>query len=293
MATQPLRSGPARGPIWQMDFNAVPLRDEQNRRVWELLVCDPTGRFRQAQYCSNQEVNSTWVARQLRSYLEAAPQPPSAIRVFRARMSSILQRACDAVGIPMLPSRRVYTLKAWMRERAEQVYPQETQFTYSPEPPVDPDPPDPIRLPDKLQGERWAFVTLRAEDLREADAWPIEFGELFPVAWDTLTPDTLAPVVRSTLIPGLVITSQRALPMAAWMSGMEPAYLSVADRRLLLEAGLNDCYLLAQLRDETLRTEAEVFAQRQQQAQGLHFLAIQTDLRAQSFAGFWLMQHPL
>jgi hypothetical protein len=284
LATQPVLSGPVRGPIWQMDFNAVPLRDEQDRRVWELLVCDPSGQFRKAQYCSNQEVNSTWVAQQLRSYLETAPQPPSAIRVFRARMSSILQRACDLAGIPMLPSRRVYTLKAWMRERAEQVYPQEPQFTYSPESPLEPDPPDPIRLPDKLQGERWALVTLRAEDLREADTWPTEFGELFPVAWDTLAPDTI--------IPGMVITSQRALPMAAWMSGVEPAYLSVVDGQLLFEAGLNDCYLFAQLRAEKLRAEAEGFAKRQYLAQGIHFLAIQTDLKAQSFAGFWLMQHP-
>ncbi|MFS8796856.1 Tab2/Atab2 family RNA-binding protein [Synechococcus sp. R70.1] len=282
MAIQPPRSGPVRGPIWQMDFNAVPLRDAQDRRVWELLVCDPGGQFRQAKYCSNQEVNSTWVAQQLRSYLEAAPQPPSAIRVFRARMSSILQRACNAVGIPMLPSRRVYALKAWMRERAEQVYPQETQFTYSPEPPVEPDPPDPVPLPDKLQGERWAFVTLRARDLREAETWPIEFGELFPVNWEAFAPDTI--------IPGLVIASQRALPIAAWMSGMEPAYLTVAEGWLLFEAGLNDCYLFAQLKDEKLRAEAEGFAQRQRQAQGIHFLAIQSDFRAQSFAGFWLMQ---
>lgn len=267
-----------------MDFNAVPLRDEQDRRVWELLVCDPSGQFRRARYCSNQEVNSTWVAQQLRQYLEQAPLPPVGIRVFRARMSSILQRACDAVGIPMLPSRRVYTLKAWMRERAEQVYPQETQFTYSPEPVIPPEPPDPTRLPDKLQGERWALVTLRAEDLREADTWPMEFGELFPVAWDTLPPDTI--------IPGLVITSQRALPMAAWMSGMEPAYLSVVDGQLLFEAGLNERYVFAQLKAEKLRAEAEGFAKRQHLAQGIHFLAIQTDLKAQSFAGFWLMQHP-
>ncbi len=282
MATQPLHSGPARGPIWQMDFNAVPLRDAQDRRVWELLVCDASGQFRQAKYCSNQEVNSTWVAQQLRSYLEAAPQPPAAIRVFRARMSSILQRACDAAGIPMLPSRRVYALKAWMRERAEQVYPQETQFTYSPEPPVEP---DPTRLPDKLQGERWALVTLRAEDLRQADQWPMEFGELFPVNWEALAPDTI--------IPGLAIASRRALPIAAWLSGMEPAYLHVAEGRLLFEAGLSDCYLFAQLKDEKLRAEAEGFAQRQRQAQGIHFLAIQSDFRAQSFAGFWLMQYPL
>ncbi|MCJ2541783.1 Tab2/Atab2 family RNA-binding protein [Synechococcus bigranulatus str. 'Rupite'] len=267
-----------------MDFTAVPLRDEQDRRVWELLVCDPSGQFRQAQYCSNQEVNSTWVAQQLRHYLEIAPQPPSAIRVFRARMSSILQRACDAVGIPMLPSRRVYTLNAWMRERAEQVYPNETQFRYCPEPLVEPEPPDPARLPDKLQGERWALVTLRAADLQEAESWPTEFGELFPVAWDTLAPDTI--------IPGLVITSRRALPMAAWMTGLEPAYLSVVQEQLILEAGLNDRYLFAPLKAEKLRAEAEGFAKRQHLAQGIHFLAIQTDLKAQSFAGFWLMQHP-
>lgn len=273
-----------RGPIWQMDFTAVPLRDEQGRRVWELLVCDPTGQFRQARYCSNQEVNSTWVAQQLQDYLEAAPQTPSAIRVFRARMSSILQRACNAVGIPMLPSRRVYALKAWQRERAEQVYPYEAQFTYSPEPPVEPDPPDPTRLPDKLQGERWAFVTLRAADLQEAESWPIEFGELFPVAWSDFPADTV--------IPGVVITSQRALPMAAWMTGIEPAYLSVAKEQLILEAGLNDRYLFTPLKTEKLRIEAEGFANRQRLAQGIHFLAIQTDFKAQSFAGFWLMQHP-
>ncbi|MFQ3612942.1 MAG: Tab2 family RNA-binding protein [Cyanobacteriota bacterium] len=240
-----------RGSIWQMDFTAVPLRDEQDRRVWELLVCDPSGQFRQAQYCSNQEVNSTWVAQQLRDYVQAAPQPPSAIRVFRARMSSILQRACDAVGIPMLPSRRVYTLNAWMRERAEQVYPNETQFRYCPEPLVEPEPPDPTRLPDTLQGERWALVT-----------------------------------------PGMVITSRRALPMAAWMTGLEPAYLSVVEEQLILEASLNDRYLFAPLKAEKLRAEAEGFAKRQHLAQGIHFLAIQTDLKTQSFAGFWLMQHP-
>lgn len=267
-----------------MDFTAVPLRDEQDRRVWELLVCDPSGQFRQAQYCSNQEVNSTWVAQQLRNYVQAAPQPPSAIRVFRARMSSILQRACDGVGIPMVPSRRVYTLNAWMRERAEQVYPHEAQFTYSPESPVEPDLPDPTRLPDKLQGERWALVTLRAADLQEAESWPTEFGELFPVDWSSLPPDTI--------IPGLVITSQRALPMAAWMTGIEPAYLSIVQEQLILEAGLNDRYLFAPLKAEKLRAEAEGFAKRQHLAQGIHFLAIQTDLNTQSFAGFWLMQHP-
>ena len=108
-------------PIWEMDFNALPLRDERDKRVWELLVCDRSGEFKQARYCSNQEVNSVWVGERLQEFLQIAPAPPAGIRVFRSRMSSILQRGCEAAEIPMRPSRRVYTLKQWMDERARQL----------------------------------------------------------------------------------------------------------------------------------------------------------------------------
>lgn len=271
-------------PIWEIDFNTAPLRDEREKRVWELLVCDQQGTFRQSCYANNQQVNSPWVAEQLREYIQKAPTPPAAIRVFRSRMSSILQRSCDSVGIPMRLSRRVYSLWAWMQERSQFVYPYETQYIYSPEEghPVQ-ELEDPVPLPDKLQGERWALVTLRVADLQDAAIWSVAFGETFPVIWEQWDPETL--------VSGLVIVSQRALPIAAWMSGLEPSFLTMMPdcSALVLEAGQTDRYLIATLKKQ-LQREAEEFISRKQNLDGIHFLAIQSQLDAESFAGLWLLK---
>ncbi len=273
-------------PIWEMDFNALPLRDDRDKRVWELLVCDRTGEFKQTRYCSNQDVNSVWVGERLQEFLQLAPVPPVGIRVFRSRMSSILKRGCEAAGIPMRPSRRVYALQQWMDQRAKEVYPNETQYTYQPNDVLmltETDLPDPTPLPDKLRGDRWALVTLQIADLRQADQWPTEFGELFAVDWDQLD--------QTQAVPGLLIASTRAVAIAAWMSGVEPSSLTVdPDQGLILEAGQTDRYLMARLTEDKLRAEGEGFQARKQQRGGLHFLALQTDLNEQSFAGFWLLK---
>ncbi len=273
--------------IWELDFKALPLRDSRDKRVWELLVCNATGDFKRSRYCSNQEVNSSWVAQQLQEYISETEDPPTAIRVFRSRMSSILQRGCTAAGIPMRPSRRVYTLLDWIDERAREVYPKETEYTYKPEP--DPiqelERADPLPLPDKLQGERWALVTLQARDLQVANEWATEFGELIPIDWERLDP--------GAVIPGLLIASRRASAIAAWMSGIEPAYLQAdlsEQSQLILEVGQSDRFTMVRLIDDKTRSEAEGFEARKQAVNGLHFLAIQTRLDAQSFAGFWLLK---
>lgn len=270
-----------------MDFNALPLRDDRDKRVWELLVCDRSGTFKQARYCSNQEVNSVWVGEQLQEFLQLAPEPPVAIRVFRSRMSSILKRGCETVGIPMRPSRRVYTLKTWMDQRAQEVYPNESQYTYQPNDVLmltETELPAPTSLPDKLEGDRWALVTLQVADLKAADQWPTEFGELFRVDWDGYE--------ATQAVPGLLIASSRAVAIAAWMSGVEPSGLTVdlEDKGLILETGQTDRYLLARLTDDKLKAEAEGFQARKQQVDGIHFLALQIALGEESFAGFWLLK---
>ncbi len=275
--------------IWEMDFNALPLRDANDKRVWELLVCDTSGSFKQACYCNNQQVKSEWVAEQLQQYLDMVPHPPVAVRVFRSRMASILQRGCAAVGLPMRPSRRVYTLKQWMQQRAADVYPNESQFTYQPNDvlTMDPDAPTPTVLPDKLRGERWALVNLRATEMTGIDEWPADFKDVFPVAWDEMDPELP--------IPGVIIVSRRAAALAAWMGGIEPACVhTVSGNRpnLVLEAGLSDSYILGNLTNPELQAEADHFETRKQGSTGIHFLAIQTDLNAQMFNGFWLLKDP-
>ncbi len=275
------------GTVWEMDFNALPLRDQQDKRVWELLVCDTSGAFKQACYCNNQQVKSEWVTEQLQQYLTITADKPVAIRVFRSRMSSILQRGCVGAGIPMRPSRRVYTLRKWMQQRATDVYPYETEFTYQPDDTIMMDAAlsAPATLPDKLRGDQWALVTLKVSDLKDMDQWPTEFSDQFPVEWDQFDSEAA--------VPGLLMTSRRASPLAAWMSGIEPAFLrQVAEPQpyLLLEAGQTDRYIMARLSSEKIQAESKQFEARKQAIQGLHFLAIQSDLQAQSFAGFWLLQ---
>ena len=62
-------------------------------------------------------------------------------------------------------------------------------------------------LPDPLQGDRWAFVTLPAGGFADLPDWDIGFGEVFSLNGLNLKP--------ATPIPGFIIFSTRALPLAA------------------------------------------------------------------------------
>lgn len=81
------------------------------------------------------------------------------------------------------------------------------------------------------------------------DSSNIGFGNTFSV--DTIDlPD-------STPVPGLLITSKRAEPLAAWMSGTELASVSADLERgdLSLEVGIDTQYMFARLWDLTQREE--------------------------------------
>ncbi|MBC6477369.1 MAG: DUF1092 family protein [Hormoscilla sp. GM7CHS1pb] len=163
-------------------------------------------------------------------------------------------------------------------------------------------PPIPQRLPDALRPKQWAFVSLTAGDLQEMSEWDISFGEAFPIPQE---------VTAETPIPGVILFSPRALPMAGWMSGIElaflkfipesPAGVSVATAsfrhelspdaaKLILETGASDSWILANLKNKQLITEAAGFESAKQEVQQIHFLAVQSDPQSQSFAGFWLLQ---
>jgi hypothetical protein len=114
--------------------------------------------------------------------------------------------------------------------------------------------------------------------------WDIGFGEAFPLEMIGLTPETK--------IPGVIIYSPRAVPLAGWMSGIELAFLKFSDRplpRLLLETGASDSWIVGNIKPQTL-TEAQSFEEAKQKASGVHFLAVQSDPQTESFAGFWLLQ---
>jgi hypothetical protein len=146
-------------------------------------------------------------------------------------------------------------------------------------------PSPPQRLPDALQGDKWAFVSLEASAFKDMSEWDIGFGEAFGLPMVGLS--------EETLIPGLIVYSSRATPLAAWMSGLELAYLRLdkSDRpSLLLETGENDSWILANLTDAATRGEAEQFEEAKRNAKNVHFLAVQSDPNSESFAGLWMLQ---
>lgn len=279
--------------IWELDFYSRPILDETNKKIWEVLVCESpkdsnaqvNSLFRYARYCPPNQVNSVWLKESLEAAIAQAPNPPDKIRFFRQAMNNMIAKACTDMGLPVQLSRRTFTLNQWLRQRMAEVYPQEPGYQAGSPPSVAFPPTNPQSLPDALIGKQWAFVTLEAADFEEMGEWTIDFGESFPLSLLDLSP--------KTRIPGLVIFSPRALALAGWMSGLELACLTY-DRefsnRLLLETGINDRWILASLPTETMQGEAESFELAKQQAQGVHFLAVQSDPETETFAGFWLLQ---
>jgi len=270
--------------VWELDFYSRPILDEQQKKLWEVLVCDTHRAFEYSRFCSSTQVNSSWLRSTLEEALAEAPQAPERIRFFRQPMNNMIMRACEELKIPAQLSRRTFALYQWLQQRTQEVYPTHPGFQPLATNPVQYEPAPLKPLPDALMGQQWAFVTLEASAFREMDAWTIDFGETF----------TLPMLGESEKqIPGLVVFSDRAQPLAAWMSGLEPAFLKFehsSPPRLVLETGAIDRWLFANLKDPQLQAEAQGFETAKQQAQQVHFLAVQSAPDAESFAGFWLLQ---
>jgi hypothetical protein len=279
--------------IWELDFYSRPIFDETNKKVWEILICEsplqidsqPESLFRYAEFCPSTEINSARLKQVLQTAIGQAPQPPDRIRFFRQAMTNMITRACQDLGLPTQLSRRTLALNQWLQQRQAEVYPTMPGFQAGANPTVSFAVTPPQPLPDALRGQKWAFVSLEATAFAEMNEWEIDFQEVFPLSLAGLSPNTQ--------IPGLVIFSSRATPLAAWMSGLDLACLKFdagPPARLLLETGVSDRWVLAALNNSKLQAEASQFEIAKQQAQQVHFLAVQTSPDSNSFAGFWLLQ---
>jgi hypothetical protein len=281
--------------VWELDFYSRPILDENQKKIWEVLVCESPLDTRQsidelfqyAQFCPNQQVNSIWLRDTLAEAIAQSKQTPQKIRFFRRQMSNMITKACEELGIRAQPSRRTYTLERLLQRRMQDFYPQQLGYQASAAASsfVQYQPQIPQLLPDALQYDKWAFVTLEAAAFEEMSEWEIGFSEAFPLAMMELAPDTP--------IPGIIIFSSRATPLAGWMSGLELAFVRFDKEqtpRLLLETGASDSWILATLKNPQTLAEANGFESAKERASGVHFLAVQSSPNSESFAGFWLLQ---
>lgn len=156
-------------------------------------------------------------------------------------------------------------------------------------------PPQP--LPDNLWGvtsryseaTRWRFASLPAADLEDAFK-----DRLIPILEmpDEWMPIALG-VASTTPIPGVVMDGgRRSLSLARWFQDSHPVslnYIAGAPDGLILEAGAVDRWIVATFEDSEVRSAAQLYQQRKQASQGLHFLLIQPDDSGMTYTGFWLL----
>lgn len=279
------------GSVWELDFYSRPILDDNQKKRWEILICDgaqsitDSSTLRYSKFLSNNQVNSIELQQALEEAIEKTGKAPTQVRFFRYQMQNMIKRACSELGVSARLSRRTLTLQSWLEDRQENFYPQQPGYKGGPSPatvqPVETARP----LPDALMGQRWAMVSLPAKDFADMPDWDIGFGEAFPLELANVAPDTM--------VPGILIFSERALPLAGWMSGLEMAYLDVQIgqiSQLLLETGTNDTWIMAGLNRPELKQEAERFMAAKEKANQVHFVAVQDNPDSESFAGFWLMQ---
>jgi RNA-binding protein Tab2/Atab2 len=280
--------------VWELDFYSRPILDENQKKIWEVLICETpldtrqSGKdlFQYAQFCPNQQVNSIWLRTAIEEAMQQSQQTPQKIRFFRRQMSNMIIKACEELGISAQASRRTYTIDRWLQQRLLGVYPKEPGYqpTAAAAAFVRYQPQTPQPLPDALEGQKWAFVTLEASAFAEMNEWEIDFGEAFPLAMMGLTPETR--------IPGIIIFSTRATPLAGWLSGLELVFVKFDESktRLLLETGASDSWILANIKDAQTQAEAKGFELAKEQAEMVHFIAVQSSPTSEAFAGFWLLQ---
>ena len=301
-AAPPSSAGTAASPIqadWELDYYSRPILEPDGKKRWELLICSsPSGaeasgqRFRWALNCPASSVNSQWLREALEQALAAAAEQgfaaPRKLRCWRASMRTMVQRAAETLGFELVPSRRCYALVEWLQERQATVYPAEEGYMAGPlAPPPQPIQPLAVPLPEAARGDSWSWASLPVAALRDAADWEVSFPGLLPLPDG---PDG-QPLDPEWMVSGLrLFSASRSLAIAGWIAGLEPVRLEVSGGQLVLEAGLEDRWLLGNLEVEEAAAAAEAFRAAREQAAGLQFLAVQSSPEQQGFDGFWILR---
>jgi len=243
--------------------------------------------FRWAQACPATSVNSIWLREALEAALAGAAAqgfgPPRRLRCWRASMRTMVQRAAEGLGLELVASRRTYALVSWLQERERLVYPQEPGYMAGPlAPPPQALRPIAVPLPEAARGDSWAWASLPLGVLAAASEWELGFAGLVPLP-EAVSAELPVPGIR-------LFSATRALALAGWLAGLEPVRLEISGPQLVLEAGLEDRWLLTNLPAEEAEVATAAFAAAREQAGGLQFLAVQASEQDQRFEGFWLLR---
>ena len=278
---------------WELDFYSRPIIEKNGKKRWELIISS-TKSFESPEIfywnkiCPASKVNSIWLTSALKEAIIEAEQKgwrkPEKVRFWRSSMKSIIKKSLENLELESLVSRRTYTLFERLNYLENDIYPKEKGFVkgvlapnFTAQIANEPKP-----LPEAVRGESLTFSEISIRDLRAAQSWPIEFGDIFPVEEH---------IKDDHLIPGLRLFSKnRAIALAAWFSSLEPVKLLIDKDRLILEALENDKWLVTDLPPNEAQELHKKFTTSKLNSSGYQFISIQTTPYIEKFAGFWMLK---
>ncbi|GMH98918.1 hypothetical protein TrLO_g14219 [Triparma laevis f. longispina] len=281
---------------WELDVYSRPVLVD-GKKLWEVLITDSTGSLKYCTPLPSSSVNSKLVRQTIESLITHTTSlslpPPRTIKFFRSQMFNMLNIALSEIDVVSVPSRATYALKTWLNDREKNVYPKMPDY----QPSLSAgalsnagsgflDISTPVKLPDALRGEKYAFVSLPLSEFLPGGSITEEnigLGRLCPVEEGGVGGDEF--------VSGVVVMSKRAKGLAAWMAGTEIAGIrcDLRKRNMIMEADISTQYLVARL-DEGQRKEGEAFEKQKEEMGGLHFLCVQEDEEDEEPKGFWLLK---
>ena len=133
-----------------------------------------------------------------------------------------------------------------------------------------------------MRGDALTISEISIEELKSAQNWPIEFGDIFPLHES---------LKNENLVPGLRLFSKdRSLALAAWFSSLEPVKLQIEKNQLILEASEDNKWLVTDLSEKDAKTLNDKFTQTKNNSNGYQFISIQSTPFIEEFAGFWILR---
>ena len=278
---------------WELDFYSRPIIEKNGKKRWELIISSSKNFetekiFLWNKICPANEVNSIWLTKALNEALNDAEREgwakPLKIRFWRASMKSIIKKSIENLGIEALVSRRTYELFDRIEFLEQEIYPLEKGYVRGVLAPTftsnilnDPNP-----LPEAVRGDALTISEISIEELKLAQNWPIEFGDIFPIQNS---------IKNENLVPGLRLFSKdRSLALAAWFSSLEPVKLLIKQNQLILEASEDDKWLVTDLQEKDAKVLNDKFTQTKKDSYGYQFISIQSTPFIEKFAGFWILK---
>jgi len=280
---------------WELDVYSRPVLTSDGKKLWEVLLTSSEGKMRFVRTLPSNSVNSKAVKEAVESCIEEVGERGGdckEIRFFRGQMFNMINIALSSIDVVTKPSRATYALLSWLGERERDVYPKMEGYKESMSQAASSgvgssflDIRTPIKLPDALRGERYAFVSLPLSEFMEGggvNEENIGVGRLCPVQ-DGLPADEF--------VQGVVVMTKRAKALAAWMAGTEVCGIScdLRKRQMVMEADISTQYLVAKL-DDSQRKEGVAFEEGKERLGGLHFLCVQEDEDDEEPKGVWLLR---